>query len=169
MEIKQNTYTYTARNSNDPARVITFTLHGDYMSINLTGLLDEARTVASAEERSKALKHEIISHAKPAMMKMKEGISGPIHVGDIAPKLDDDLFQITVWPRFAGLRLMPVRFDMGQVDNQDAAEAFVQEVMQRKKEGHDQRKFIGPLDYWLGWAGLLLLIVLIIRRPGEED
>lgn len=168
--MNNKTYTYTARNINNPDKVVTFTLYDGHMRVNLTGLLDQANTVASSEEKSGELKQQVSLQAKPALLKLREGISGPIHISDVNAEMDDDQFQVTLWPRVAGLRLAPVKFDMGQVDNEDAAEAFVDEVEQRKENTKsDARRFFGPLDYWIGWAGLMLLIGLFIRRPKQSE
>jgi len=169
MQNERKTYTYTARNINNPDKIVTFTLYDSHMRVNLTGVLDQANTVVSSEEKSGELKQQVSQQAKPALLKLKERISGPIHVNDINAKMDDDLFQVKMWPRVAGLRLAPIQVDMGQVDNEEAAEAFVDELEQRKDTTEsDSRKFFGPLDYWVGWAGLLLLVGLLIRRPNRD-
>ena len=170
MQTNHTTYTYTARNINDPDKVVTFTLLDGHMRVNLTGLLDQANTVASSEEKSGELKRQVSLHAKPALLKLKEGISGPIHINDVNAKLEDEQLQVTLWQRMGGLRLAPVQVDMGQVDNEEAAEAFVDELEQRKEETKSNASnFFGPLDYWLGWAGLMLLIGLFIRRPKHNE
>ena len=165
MQTEHKTYTYTARNINNPDKVVTFTLYDGHMRVNLTGLLDQAKTVSNADEKSGELKQQVSLQAKPALLKLKEGLSGPVHVNDIDATIDDDRLRVTLWPRVAGLRLAPVQLKMGQIDNEDAAEAFVDELEQRKDTTEsDSRKFFGPLDYWIGWAGLMLLIGLFIRR-----
>ena len=170
MQTNHATYTYTARNANDPNKVVTFTLLDGHMRVNLTGLLDQANTVVSSEEKSGELKRQVSLQAKPALLKLKEGISGPIHVNDVNARMEDDQLQVTLWQRMGGLRLAPVQFDMGHIDNEEAAEAFVDEVEHRKEETEsDPSRFFGPLDYWLGWAGLLLLIGLFIRRPKHNE
>ena len=169
MKEDHTTYTYTARNINDPNNVVTFTLDDGHMRVNLTGVLDQANTVASAEEKPGELAHQAALQVKPALMKLKEDVSGPVHISDIKASLKGNQFMVTAWPRFGGLRLAPVRFNMGPVDNQDAAEAFVDELKQRKETKSDNRKFFGPLDYWIGWAGLLLLIGWLIRRPKRDE
>jgi len=40
-------------------------------------------------------------------------------------------------------------------DNQDAAESLVDELEKRKEAREDTRRFLGPLDYWFGWMGML--------------
>ena len=54
-------------------------------------------------------------------------------------------------------------------DNQDAAESLVDELEKRKEAREDTRRFLGPLDYWFGWMGMLLLIGLFIRRPQHSE
>jgi len=170
MQTEHKTYTYTARNINNPEKVVTFTLYDGHMRVNLTGLLDQANTVASADEKSGELKQQMSIQAKPALLKIKEGVSGPIHISDIKAQMEDDRFKVTLWPRVAGLRLAPVQLNMGEVDNEDAAEAFVDELEERKESTEsDARKFFGPLDYWIGWAGLMLLIGLFIRRSKRSN
>lgn len=169
MHNEHTTYTYTARNINDPDKVVTFTLLDGHMQVNLMGLFEQAQTVATAEEKAGELKKQVSLQAKPALLKLKEGISGPIHVSDVNAKMDEDRLQVTLWQRMGGLRLAPVQFNMGRVDNEEAAEAFVEELEHRQEETEsDTRKFMGPLDYWLGWAGLLLLVGWLIRRPKHE-
>jgi len=169
MNTEHKTYTYTARNIADPDKVVTFTLYDGHMRVNLTGLLDQARTVSSADEKSGELKRQVSLQARPALLKLKEGVSGPVHINDINARMDDDRLQVTMWPRVAGLRLAPVQLKMGQVDNEEAAEAFVDELEQRKETTEsDDRKFFGPLDYWVGWAGLMMVIGIFIRRSMRD-
>ena len=166
MQTNHATYTYTARNINDPNKVVTFTLFDGHMRVNLTGLLDQVNTVAGSKEKSGELKRQVSLQAKPALLKLKEGISGPIHINDVNADMEDDHLHVTLWQRMGGLRLTPVQFNMGQVDNEEAAQAFVDELEHRKEDTEsDPSRFFGPLDYWIGWAGLLLLIGLFIRRP----
>lgn len=169
MTNNHTTYTYTARNVNDINKVVTFTLYDGHMRVGLTGLLDQAHTIASSEEKPDELKHQVSLQAKPALLKLKEGLSGPVNISDVKAKLTGDEFQVTLWPRMGGLRTAPVHIDMGQIDNQDAAEAFVDELEKRKETGTDNRRFFGPLDYWFGWAGLLLLIGFFLRRPRHNE
>ena len=58
---------------------------------------------------------------------------------------------------------------MGQIDNVDAAKAFEEELIRRKESASHIGKFFGPLDYWIGWAGLVLLVGVLIRWPGKRD
>jgi hypothetical protein len=163
------TYTYTARSIEDPNKVVTFTLFNEHMRINLTGVLEGASSISAAEDKPSEIKEQISSQAKPATVKLVENVSGPVHISDVDAKLEADEFRISLWQRLAGLRLAPVVFDMGQIDNLDAAEAFVDQLYQRKDTASHRGKFFGPLDYWLGWAGLAVLTGLLIRWPGKRN
>ncbi|MBN2501758.1 MAG: hypothetical protein JXB38_13335 [Anaerolineales bacterium] len=165
----ENTYTYTARNVHNPNKVVTFTLINEHMRVNLTGLLDQVKQVGTAEEKSGEIKQQISTQAKPAAMKLLENVSGPVHVGDVNLHLVGDEFKVTFWQRAANLRLAPVRLNMGQIDNVDAAKAFEEEFMRRKESASHIGKFFGPLDYWFGWVGLLLLVGVLIRWPGKRN
>ena len=167
MQNDKPTYTYTARNAHDPNQVVTLTHYDGHLRVNLTGLVDQAQALAGAEEKSEAFKHQMALQAKPAVIKLKENLSAPVHLGDVHADLEEDQFKIALWPRVGGLRLEPVRFDMGRIDNPDAAKAFVDELEERQSKASESRKFFGPLDYWIGRAGLLLVIGLIIRRPKQ--
>jgi hypothetical protein len=163
MEKYHTTYTYTARSLRDPEKVMTFTLLDGHMRINLTGLFDQANAVAGSEDRSGELKRQVSLQARPALLKLKEGISGPIHIDDVNASLEDERLRFTLWQRLGGLRLAPVRLDMGRVDNEEAAQAFIDELENRREETESSPgRFFGPLDYWIGWAGLFMLIGLFI-------
>jgi len=157
-----STYTYTARSSEDPDKVVTFTLYDGHMRVNLTGVLEQASSVANAEDRPAEMKHQVGLQARPAFMKLYENVSGPVAITDVRARLHHDRFALTAWPRVAGLRLAPLRLNLGPVDNQEAAAAFVDELKKRKKSSSQARKFPGPLDYWFGWLGLLLLGGLLV-------
>lgn len=163
------TYNYTARNIKDTNKVVTFTLYDGHMRVGLTGLFDQAQTVAHSKDKTDELKHQVAVQAQPALLKLKEEISGPVDINDVNAKLIGDVFHVTMWPRMGGLRLAPVRINMGQVDNQDAAESFVDELEKRKEARADNRRFLGPLDYWIGWLGMVLLIGFFIRRPSHSE
>lgn len=165
MEDNLETYTYTARNVNDPDRVVTFTLYNNHLRVNLTGVMEQAGTVINAEEKSAEIGRQLSTQAKPAMVKMVENFSGPAHVNDVDASLEDERLKVLLWQRFGGLRLAPVQFNMGKIDNPDAAEAFVNELDQRKETAPSAGRFFGPLDYWVGWAGLLFVVGILFRWP----
>jgi len=167
-----NTYTYTARNTSDPTKVMTFTLYDHHMGVNLTGILDQARVVVGtdAEEKPAEIKNQLSYQAKPAAMKFVEYFSGPAHVSDVNAYLADENLKVTLWQRLGGLRLAPIQFDMGKIDNVESADAFVDELEQRKKSASYAGKFSGFLDYRVGWISLLLvggIFLSWLRRPDE--
>lgn len=168
MQENPETYTYTARNANDPSKVVTFTLYNNHMRVNLTGVMEQAGKVVGAEEKPAEAGHQLSNQAKPAAMKMLEGVSGPVHVSDVNAHLDDDQLRVMLWQRVAGLRLAPIQFNMGEVDNADAAEAFVDELNQRREDSPHAGKFFGPLDYWIVWAGLMVLVGFLFRWPRQR-
>lgn len=163
MQENHETYTYTARNASNPSNVVTFTLYNNHLRVNLTGVMEQARTVAETEEKSAELKTQISTQAKPAAMKIVESLAGPTHINDVNAHLEDDQLKVILWQRTAGLRLAPVIFNMKRIDNVDAAEAFVNEVGQRKTSSSNSGGLWGPLDYWIGWAGLLVTAGIFLR------
>ena len=169
MNKKHNTYTYTARNTRDPDKVVTFTLDDERMRVNLTDFLDETHNVITSESRLKEILRQITAKVKPILIKFKERVSGPVHISDVNARLEENKFRIRMWPRVAGLRLAPVGIDMGRVDNEVAAEAFVDELESRKDTKPPAKKFFGPLDYWVGWAGLMLLVGFFLRRYRQSE
>lgn len=163
-----DTYTYTARHADDPDKVITFTLRGEYLEINLTGILENIGNIISDDERKQTLKEQFRSQAAPTVLKAMEELSGPIHVNDIKGDLireGGNKLQIKIWKRIAGLRAAPINLNFGRVDNPDAAQAFLEELEDRKIQSEHQGKFFGPLDYWLGWLGLAAVLILLWRWP----
>lgn len=171
METNHETYTYTARNADDPSKVVTFTLYDHHMRVNLTGLLDQASTVAGADDKPEEIRQQISAQMKPTMTKIVENFTEPAHISDIDASLEDEHLKVLLWQRLGGLRLAPMQFNMGKIDNTEAAEAFVDELDQRKKTGSYAGRFSGPLDYWAGWLGLLLLVGILFRwsRRREES
>jgi hypothetical protein len=162
------TYTYTARNVDDPDRVITFTLYGNYLRVNLTGLLDKLGKISESEERGEEVRRQLKTQLPPASMKLIEQFSGPIHVRDVDVRLRDDRLTVSAWQRLGGLRLAPVVFGLGEVDNPEGARAFVDEVEERRESSPTVSRFVGPLDYWAGWALLVGVIAILLRWPRRE-
>lgn len=164
------TYTYTARNMQNPDKVLTFTLQGDYLKVNLTGLEENLTDILTGEpdQEGEGAKKQLSSQAGPTALKVMESISGPVHVSDVSIHLsgkDESHFRITLWQRLAGLRAAPVVLDMGRIDNPPAAGKFKEELHKRQQSAGKISKFIGPLDYWLGWIGMVLLMLFFIRSP----
>jgi hypothetical protein len=168
MEKQHQTYTYTARSVADPDRVVTFTLDNEHLRVNLTGLLEQASTVGQSDEKPTQIKEQITNQTKPMVTKIVEEIGDPVHINDVHASLSDEHLRITLWQRLRGLRLAPIIFDMGKIDNGDAAAAFVKELEQLQQRTEHARKFFGPLDYWLGWLGMIFVIVFLLRWPNKK-
>jgi len=164
-----NTFTYTARNAHDPEKVITLTLVDDTFKINLTGLFDQARQITSAEKPMEVTQTQASIQAKPMVMKMLETSSGEgVHINDTRVILRDNALKIIAWYRLAGLRLAPMIINVGEVDNPAGAEEFRSELARRKESTDSASLFFGPLDYWLGWAGILLFLFIFIRKKKKD-
>lgn len=163
MQENHETYTYTARNADQPSEVVTFTLYNNHLKVNLTGLFDQAGMVVEAEEKPTEIKNQVSTQLKPVAMKLAENLSGPVHIRDVDARLDNEELRVILWQRAAGLRLAPVLFNMERIDNVEAAEAFIDEVSQRKIDTSTTGRLWGPLDYWVGWAGLLVTAGLVLR------
>ncbi len=169
MEQKLQTFTYTARSVDNPDRVITFTLYDSHVRVSPTGLLEQTGTLSQSEDKSAEIKEQIKTQAKPLFKKITEEISEPVHINDVNASLSDEHLKVTMWQRLAGLRLAPIMFNMGKIDNEAAAEAFVQELEKRQVKEDHPGKFFGPLDYWIGWLGITLTIGFLIRWPKHKE
>lgn len=163
-----NTYTYTARSSDDPQKIITFTLREEYLEVNLTGMLDSIGEVVSDEEKGDMIKAQVKTQAKPAALKVMEAFSGPIHISDVKGEVEGDKLKLRVWKRMGGLRAAPILLDFASVDNPEAAKAFVAELNERKQKAEHLGRFFGPLDYWLGWIALAVVLIVLWRWPRDR-
>jgi len=164
----KDTYTYTARSAADPDRVVTFTLANGHMMLNLTGVVDRLSEVVTADEKVATVKEQVKKQVGPSMAKGIEQLSGPVHVRDVAADLKDERLIVRTWQRAGGLRLAPMVIGIDRVDNVEAAEAFVEELGTRQDSTESAGKFAGPLDYWFGWAALVLALILLLRWPAKR-
>ena len=162
------TYTYTARNSRNPDKVVTFTIFENYMKVNLTGLIDQISGIAEEEEREEAVKSFLSTQSGSAIFKAIERLSGPVHITDVNPFLDDGAFKLTFWKRIAGLRVAPITLSIGDVDNPEAAAQFIDTLLERQDYAEAPGVFAGPLDYWATWIGLLVGLIVLIKWPKKE-
>jgi hypothetical protein len=133
------------------------------MRLNLTDILEQVSIAAKKDEKLDDIKDRLATQAKPYLMKLIEQFSEPAHLSDVSAQLDVDHLKVINWQRVKGLRLAPVQFNMGKIDNPDAAQAFVDELEGRKESVKHAGRFFGLLDYWAGWAGLVLLGVFLTR------
>ena len=163
------TYTFTARDGLEPDRTLTLTLYPNYVRVNLTGLWDQLGKIASAEDRPDEVKIQLQNQATPAVLKLLETLSGPIHLKDFAATLDEETFSIRIWQRFRGLRLLPISLEIDPVDNPEAAEAFIAELDLRSQNAIRAARFPWILDYWFTWAGMFAGFLALILWPQREQ
>lgn len=90
----KDTYTFTARNAENPEKVVTFTLYGDHLQVNFTGLMEKTGKVFQSDEKPKEAGRQIAAEAQPAALKMAQKVSGPIHINDLSVNLDGDEFKL---------------------------------------------------------------------------
>lgn len=162
------TYTYTARNKQKPDKVVTFTIVENYMKVNLTGLIDQISGFAEEEGREEAIKSFLSTQSGSAIYKVVERLSGPVHINDVNPFLEDGEFKLTFWKRVAGLRVAPITLSIGDVDNPEGAAQFIETLMERQDQAEDPGVFAGPLDYWGTWIGLLVGLIILIKWPKKD-
>ncbi|MBE0408136.1 MAG: hypothetical protein IBX69_00205 [Anaerolineales bacterium] len=163
------TFTFTARDADNPDEVITFTLKGNFLFVSMTGILEQVDKVRTSQEKGEEVLRQVKTHAKPIALKMIEAFSGPVHISDASATMVGEKLVMNVWKRLAGFRLAPLVIIINRVDNPEASESFVAELNERKKDVTHIGKFFGPLDYWLGWVGLILLVVLLVRWPHRNQ
>jgi hypothetical protein len=185
----ENTFTYTARSTMEPERVVTFTLHDHHMSVELGGLMEHVERALRSEEVEAAEEAEIeeaqeeveapeaaernpaLAIAKPAAVSLLQMGTRPFHVRDVAADSDGEAFHVRTWVRAKGLRAAPVRLEWESVDNPSGAHAFVEELRRRKRATSYPGRFPGPMDYWISWflVGLLALVLFWPRGDSQEQ
>lgn len=163
------TYTYTARNKENPDRVLTFTIIEDHLKVNLTGLVDQLSDVDKGEDQKTAVKNFLTTQSGTAIYKAMERLSGPVHVSDVNPQYKEGKFRLTFWKRLAGLRFAPITIVMGSVDNPEAAEQFINTLIERQNQTESPGYFAGPLDYWATWIGILIGLIVLIKWPRQRE
>jgi hypothetical protein len=134
----ENTYTYTARSTDHPERVVTFTLYDHSMSVEVgapLGHIERALQPETGEIQAEVeAEHEALSHAwlKPMAVSLLQRGTRPFNVADIDAKAEDEGLRATAWVKTGGLRFAPITFSWERVDNPKGAGAFVEELRKRK-------------------------------------
>lgn len=162
------TYTYTARNKHNPNRVITFTIYKDQVKVNLTGLDDQVSKIIKSNDQKSAVKELITTQAGTTIYKAIEQISGSVHINDVNSDLKGDQFTLTFWRRLAGLRLAPLVLSIGEVDNLQGAQQFIDTLRERQALTETPSVFSGPLDYWATWIAMLIGLIVLIKWPRKK-
>lgn len=148
--METNTLTFTARSSEVPGKIATFTLIDDHVTVNLGDAVMVQADEAVSEIRGEG-EHPIRTATKPVLTGLIQQTLPDIHVRDVDARLDDDSLRLTTWIRVSDLRLLPATVTWEQVDNPDAARAFVDALRVRKTESAHPGRFRGLLDYWGVW------------------
>ena len=96
---------------------------------------------------------------------------GPFRITDVNATAEEDWLRVNAWYRAGGLALAPVTLVNGRVDNPQAAQAFVDELEERKSEVTGAFGLLNVLDYWFTWilAGALMLGVFQIWRRKADS
>jgi hypothetical protein len=162
------TYTYTARDKDNPNTAMTFTIYDDFLKVDLTGLGEKITEIIDEDRRQDAFKDMIITQAGTTLYYVLERLSGPVHIKDVTPSFKDGIFTLTFWKRLVGLRFAPVVVSMGEVDNPEAAEQFIDTLEERQGLAETPGIFAGPLDYWVTWIAMLIGVILLIRWPRRK-
>jgi hypothetical protein len=169
----ENTYTYTARSIEDPEQVVTFTLQDHRMSVGLGAPLEQIETVLEqvddGEEAGQGSQPKL--WLRPLAVSLLQRGVGPFRVADVKAATEDDWLRIRAWYRAGGLALVPVTLVDGRVDNPQAAQAFVDELEERKSEVTGALGLFNLLDYWFTWilaGGLMLGLFQVWRRKDES-
>jgi hypothetical protein len=161
----ENTYTYTARNVDNPEQVVTFTLQDHHLSVGLGAPLEQLETVLEQVGVGKEAEEEAGPEAeaklwlRPLAVSLLEQGVGPFRVADVNASAEEDRLRVRAWYRAGGLALAPFTLVDDRVDNPQAAQAFVEELDTRKSEVTVAFALPNLLDYWFTWIliGALML------------
>lgn len=160
--LDQNTFTFTARNIENPDRLATFTLQNGNVAVQLgEALVEQLESALDSldEEENSTLR----TWLKPAVTGTAQAVIKPIPVEDFnANVTSDGNFKTTAWVRAGGLRLAPFRINWEQVDNPQAAAAFVQELERRREVTTTDSSLPNLFDYWATW---MLIGAIAISVP----
>jgi hypothetical protein len=162
--MKENTFTFTARSATNPTKMATFTLHNGSVSVELGNTLAEQLDEVYEKFDEEGEIGSLRTLLRPAATGTMQMLMEPIPLADFDAQLsNNDEFQARAWLRAAGLRLAPLMLTWDHVDNGQGARAFVTELNRRKQaqlSDRDEEAPSGPLDYWVSWVVIGLLMVL---------
>jgi len=149
----ENTYTYTARSADDPEKVVTFTLYDHHLIVDVGAPIEHVERALQARqaEEEEEEDYQVQPWLKPVAVSAIERSTRPFNAADVYADTDNGKLSVTAWVRAGRLRLAPVVFNVENVDNLDAAEAFVDELEKRKTSIDRPSPFPGVLDYWASW------------------
>ncbi len=165
---KEDTFTFAARSARDPQKMATFTLHNGSVSVDLGNALMEQASEAYESYQDDESGKNLATWISPVVTGTLQKLVKPVPLADFDADLTGDSLQATAWVRAGGLRLAPVMMTWKEVDNPDGAQAFVNELEERKDMLHEEQTRLAPFDYWISWLGMGLaavaLPIFFIRR-----
>jgi hypothetical protein len=99
---------------------------------------------------------------KPLVTLLLERGTRPFHVADVDASAENGSLRVAAWNRSGGLRLAPIIFAFGKIDNPVAAKAFAKELNRRKQAAahsgnfpRDVELLLGQVGYWSACQPLL--------------
>jgi hypothetical protein len=167
----ERTYTYTARSAEDPARIVTFTLHDHRMSVGLGVPVEQIARLLPSDKEDKGIQdgEKPRLWLKPLGLVLLERRTHPFRILDVSAEMAEDRLRVRAWVRPGGLALLPITLLSGPIDNVEAAQSFVAEVEQRKAKAAGLFGFLRFLDYWLTWLGLLVFFAALFQMRRQSD
>lgn len=173
--MKENTFTFTARSGSNPDKSATFTLNNGSVSVELGNVLVEQISKAYDSFSDEEAVQRVGSWFKPAATGTLQKMIEPISLADFDAEMSGDALQTTAWIRAGGLRLAPVMMTWQDVDNPQGAQAFVDELQDRKEVMENVETIPDPFDYWISWFVLglaafalpIFLIRLVRKRQAS--
>ncbi len=163
--MKENSFTYTARSNENPEKTATFTLQNGSVSVQLgNAILEQLEGAADAHDPEEGI--NMVDWAKPMAAGAVQKMLRPLPVNDFDAAVDGNEFHATAWVRTGGLRLAPLTITWNDVDNPEAAQAFVKELNDRQKTAVSTHKLPSIFDYWATWiiaslSGLIFIAVML--------
>ncbi|NDJ52141.1 MAG: hypothetical protein GYB68_03535 [Chloroflexi bacterium] len=160
------TYTYTARSSIQPSNVLTFTVQGDRLAVDLGAPLERVGDTVAGEA---TWQQSLTSMVKPAATWLMNQGFETFHLSDVEPNLQSGRLRLRLWLRAGGLRTVPINFVFSEVDNPAAAQAFVDEVRRQRRTMQSPGPMKGLLDYWVTWLVALIAAAFLIGQQFGDD
>jgi hypothetical protein len=158
--MSENTFTFTARSQENPDKLAMFTLRNGDVSVQLGDAMVE-QIEDAFDAMHDDVENKFKAWLKPVATGSLQQVMKPFPLRDFSAELSGDTLQTTAWVRVGGLRLAPVIMKWEQVDNPNGAEAFVEEVQERKAAQESGSSLTKPLDYWMTW-GLVVMAMVIV-------
>jgi hypothetical protein len=170
----ENTYTHIARNVQDTSQVVTFTLHDHHLTVGLSNPLEKIETALETENTGTGTEEEQARQPwiKPVAVSLLERGLRPFNIDDVEAAAENGGLRFVAWTRVGGLRLAPIIFEIEQVDDPEATDAFVKELWKRKTSITGAEALPGLLDYWVGWFGaslILMIGLLVLMQLRQRD